>query len=657
MKIVENGKSDTPVKSPKVSDASARRDIGSTRAVLDQRRFIHMFGLVPGTALTLGILLIGARMAVAHAGGLRLISDQIPASRSSASPASAPAVPARSGRNAVSAHPTITIRTNRSGIGEGQSVVMTAQVKASLIQRQVAGLRLWPYVNGRQWGAAEKTNLRGQAKFIIPLPEVGIARIQVAEKEPARLVFPVGQRLPKQAQTSNTVSVRVTARQFSVPTHRRHLVGMDYEPWFTPLNMTWNTAEAIPLLGKYSSFNPQVVRQHALWLDQMGINYILMDWSNNLWGKTRFRQCPPNARQLISATTQLLKTYAQMRKQGIATPQVTLLLGLINGPPTTTTALNGELAWIYRNYIRNPRFAGLWLVYHKKPLIVIFNGGGPAFLAGKMAVGEPAINTHDFTVRWMASQLQGDPGMAHAGYWSWMDGAIRPVPTYHGGQCEALTITPAFFAAGGWLGPRARARDNGFTYVREFNAALRYRPRFLNICQWNEFAGQTIGHGYGLRHNEYVDCYDKHLNNDIEPTSLNACAYRGCGGWGFYYLNLTRACINLYHQMVPKTTVLAIGSPARNGAVSGKTFRVKWACIGKSPQSFTVSIDGKKVAGGIKNSARAYTLKLAGLKPGRHELTLRANGAVSLFHLSYSHEARRMHHAIPAAAHVTFFIR
>ncbi|MGC8540498.1 MAG: hypothetical protein ACP5QA_07695 [Phycisphaerae bacterium] len=608
-------------------------------------------------SFAVGIVIIGAGGATVHAESIRLIGDQTPASRSSALPGSASAVSAHSGRNAHPAHRSITIQANRTAIGEGQSVVITAKVKASLRQKRIADLSLWPYVDGRQWGAAEKTNQRGSAKFMIPLPEVGTALIQVAEKGPAGPSFPVGQPLPNQSQASNTIVVRVTARQFSFPKHRRHLVGMDYEPWFTPLNLRWNTAEAIPLLGKYSSFNRLVIRQHALWLDQMGINYILMDWSNNLWGKTRFSQCPLNAKQLISATTQLLKTYAQMRKQGIATPQVTLLLGIDNGPVTTTTAINGELAWIYQNYIRNPRFDGLWLDYHKKPLIVIFNGGGPAFLAGKLAAGEPPINTRDFTVRWMASQLQNTPQFARAGYWSWMDGSIDPIPVYHHGQCEDLTITPAFFSNGGWLAPLALARDNGATYVREFKSALQYHAHFLNICQWNEFAGQPIGQGYGPKHNNYVDCYDTHLNNDIEPTSLTACAYRGCGGWGFYYLNLTRACINLYRQKVPRTTVLAISSPQRNALVTGPTLHVRWACIGKPPQSFTLLIDGRKMAVHINPIARACTLKLAGLKPGRHELTLLAIGGLSLLKLSYTHQARRLHAAMPTAAHIAFLIR
>ena len=464
-----------------------------------------------------------------------------------------------------------------------------------------------------------------------------------------RAVFPVGRPLPPDALVSNTVSVHVAARQFSVSAHRRHLVGMEYEPWFTPLNATWSTAEAIPLLGKYSSFNPAVIRQHALWLDQMGINYILIDWSNNLWGKTHFNQCPPGARQIIHATTVLLQTYAQMRREGIPTPRITLLLGLINGPPTTTTAVNEEMQWVRKHYIKNPKFKGLWLNYRKKPLIVIFNGAGPGYMAGK-----PPINHRYFTVRWMSSQFQNNPQLARAGYWSWMDGSITPVPTYNRGQCEALTITPAFFGNGGWLRPQARARLNGTTYLREFDTALKYHPHFLTICQWNEFAGQSIGHGYGPKHNVYVDCYNLHLNNDIEPTSPTDCAYRGCGGWGFYYLNLTRAMINLYHQKQPRTTILAIGEPGREQVIHSRSMPVRWACIGKQPGSFTLKLDGKVIVRHIPSARRSYTIRLPHLVPGRHSLVLQAIGGWSRFRLSYVREARRLPHLVPAEAKEAF---
>ena len=554
--------------------------------------------------------------------------------------------------------PNILIHTDRSSISQGQSVRVVATLTSNLLHKPIAGRRLWPYVNAQQWGSSEETNRQGIAKFILPLPDAGIARLQVSAQGSRAGAFPVGEPLPASADVSNTLRIHVAIHHYSVPLHPRHMVGIEYEPWFASLLNTWHTAESVPLLGKYSSFNKAVIRQHVFWLDQMGINYILIDWTNNLWHKKHFGQRAARYRQLISATTLLLHTYAQMRQQGYATPQVVLLLGLRNGTATTTTtAINEEIAWIYNKYVHDPRLAGLYLNYHKKPLVVIFNSGGPAFVAHTLALGEPPIASHGFCVRWMASQLQYHSAMVKAGYWSWMDGVIRPVPTYHAGACEALTIAPAFFMHGGWLDPSAKARDNGFNYVREFATALRYRPRFLNICQWNEFAGQRIGHGYGSAYHEYVDSYNVQLNNDIEPTSLTACAYRGCGGWGFYYLNLTRAFINLYRQPTPQTTIVSIGSPDRDAVVHGQKLEVRWASVGKSPQSFKLWLDARPIATHINSADRSYILNLAGLKPGRHELTLQADGSVSRIELSRRHDSPLLIHPAVANDRVAFFIR
>ena len=549
----------------------------------------------------------------------------------------------------------LRITVNRNSVREGGTVVITALITPpkSGTSNSVANTELWPYLNGKQWGAAEKTDRRGRAKFMIPLPNVGTARIQVAARQPLGVIFPVGQPLPAGSPASNIVEVRVLARKFTVPVHRRHLIGIEYEPWFTPLEMTWNTAEAIPLLGKYDSANSSVIRQQALWLDTIGINYILVDWTGNVFGKTDWSQRPQSQRQIIHATTVLLKTYAVMRREGIPAPEVALLLGLDNGPSTmsTTTAINEEMAWIDKHYIKNPRFVRLWLNYRKKPLIVIFNGAGPHVLLGK-----PPVSLRYFTVRWMGGQLQILSQLARSGYWSWMDGAIAPVPVFNHGKCEALTITPAFFSNGGWLRRSARGRLNGATYLREFHTALKYRPHFLTICQWNEFAGQLTGHSYNPGHHLYEDSYDPSLSNDIEPTSLTAYGYRGSGGWGFYYLNLTRACINLYRQKVPQTTILAIDSPHRGQVVKTPGITVRWACVGKAPTGFTLRLDGKVVARHIPPSRRAYTVDLRGAAPGRNTLTLHADGAVSRFEISYAHESRRLAQPISTVAQLVFIL-
>ena len=49
------------------------------------------------------------------------------------------------------------------------------------------------------------------------------------------------------------------------------LVGVQYETWFTPGNAgSWETAEAVPVLGKYNSFDANVLREHAEWFEDLG---------------------------------------------------------------------------------------------------------------------------------------------------------------------------------------------------------------------------------------------------------------------------------------------------------------------------------------------------------------------------------------------------
>jgi len=710
-------------------------------------------------------------------------------------------LPVPSGELAVQMAPSIHLQADRTAVGMGQTVRVLAT--ATRGGRAAAGLELWPYVNSRRWGTQATTDAQGHATFLLPLPNVGRARIQAIVRPPkpssnafwiwantpqdnqtlyltktffvtapvraaslhitgddmfhaylnghdigegggwekvkfitnlaqwlkpgentlavethnasgpagllARLEittpqgqqviatdrtwqifdtqptgwpnnatapgrsasqvapvgegawgsglegwpglspqndFPVGTPLPQGASTSNPLSIRVHRRTINNVRDPEHLVGMEWEPWFTPRNARWDTAEAVPLVGNYDSFNTDAIRQHALWMTEAGVNFLLVDWSNNLWGKEHWSERAPGVNELMRGTTLLLDTYAQMRKEGIPVPQITLLLGLDNGPTTTMTALNEELQWVYDNYVRNPRYQGLWLYYEGKPLIVPFDGGGQAYKATN-----PAIDSSRFTIRWMSTRFEVNHAERN-GYWSWMDGVVHPIPTYHNGQAEALTVTPAFFGDGGWTYPQAMGRRGGATYLEEFKTALQHRPRFLLLNQWNEFAGQAEGTGYGPNKDQYVDTYNVELSDDIEPTSLTACSYRGCGGWGFYYQNLTRALVEIYHGLAPETTLLSIAHPLHEQVVTGETLPVEWNTIGKAAQSFTLSVDGQVVARGLQGSN--YALPLKNLAPGAHTLILRAEGVTTQFPLSSIQQDEPLKRPVPVWAQVDF---
>lgn len=433
-----------------------------------------------------------------------------------------------------------------------------------------------------------------------------------------------GAPMPAGATLSNRVRVDVIRRQLvQMPADSKHLVGLQWEPWFTPRNAAWSTAQAVPVMGFYWSWNPDVTRQHMLWFAESGIDFLVIDWTNHLWDKKAWDERPDATNEIIHSTTLALETLATLRDEGIRVPKVVFLTGLTNGPSTTMHALNEEHAWIYHNYVRNPRFADLWVLVEGKPLILPFNGGGPRWLAANS--DEPLDTTH-FTARWCSAQHQGSHDN-EAGYWSWMDGSLRQPITLKDGTPEAMTVSTAFFAGGGWTAPTAYGRRNGSTYVESWRRALETHPGFVQLHQFQEYAGQPEGQGYGPNHDQYVDTYSVELSDDIEPVSMTAPAYRGNGGWGYLYLNLTRALVDLYKQPKPITTVVAIETPLGGSLVAGPSINLAWTWVGKRPTGWIVAIDGRQV-GRLPSTATRTALPLGGLRPGRHVVRVTAQGTL-----------------------------
>ncbi len=458
-----------------------------------------------------------------------------------------------------------------------------------------------------------------------------------------------GVRPPAEACLSDPVTVRVAWRLLEPPPpDPDHLVGMQWEPWFTPHNANWRTAQAVPLMGFYWSWNPDVTRQHMLWMAESGVDFLVVDWTNHLWDREHWDERGSHTNEIMLATTLALDVLAGMRDEGMRVPKGVLYLGINNGPSTTMGAVNEEIAWIYHNYVRNPRFEGLFQDYLGKPLLLIHNGGGPQWLKDH---NQPPPNDEHFTIRWQSFQHEFSDHADH-GYWSWMDATLEPVPTYFENQPEALTISTAFFSQGGWKNEGAYGRLGGWTYIEEFKSALKYRPRFIQLHQFQEFAGQYEGGGYGPNKDIYVDSYSVELSDDIEPVSLTTPAYRGDGGWGFLYLNLTRALVDLYRQPVPETTVVAVREPVRGQTVSSDILDVSWNWIGKAPAGFEIAVNGKMVANGLQGTS--VQLDLSAFDDGPMHLVLTALGAKSRYALSYTEASLPMDPLVPASAEIAF---
>jgi len=266
----------------------------------------------------------------------------------------------------------------------------------------------------------------------------------------------------------------------------------------------------------------------------------------------------------------------------------------------------------------NPRFKGLFQDYDGKPLMIILDTGA---LGSKEGTAESAfrvpffnqtlgmsekeldafrkvqvpIDDSHFTNRFMSSQNQ-ITRHHELGFWSWMDGQLEPLVTYKDGKPEAITVTPAFFTPLGWTAPDSYGRRNGTTYIESFNYAIKARPRVIFLHQFNEFAGQPEGHGLGVNHDIYLDEYSIEFSDDFEPVSLTAAGFRdSSGGWGFYYLNLTRALMDVFHDKSGKSTVLA----ATVDEINNNSIKLSWSVAGEQPKSYTVKISNNIVFEGI----------------------------------------------------------
>jgi hypothetical protein len=437
------------------------------------------------------------------------------------------------------------------------------------------------------------------------------------ENWPTVNAYRCGTLLNEDAATSNVIQVRVDRRKLQIPPKDpNHLIGVQWEPWFVPSWCDWSTAEAVPVMGYYSSFMPEVTRQHMIWLAESGADFLVTDWSNDIWQKPTWDDRDPPSNELIHSTSLAMEVLASMRDEGIPVPKMTLLTG-ISYAPNGEVALNGMLNWIYQMYIRNPRFKDLWVQLDGKPLILVLDCGAVFHNAGKKLDDR-------FTIRYNGANQESSHTDQY-GFWSWMDGTEVPSVAMVNEKAEALTACIGYFRGaydGGWKPSTARGRRGGATLLENWRSVLKYRPSFLQVHQFNEFAGQPEGQGMGPNSAFYGDEYSEELSDDFEPTSLTASAYRGNGGWGFQYLNLVRALVDLYRQPVQITTVLIVSSPSPCEVVKGNSVKVVWDAVGKPATGYTIQVNGKTVAHGVNGNST--TVDLSHFRNG--PLTIRVTG-------------------------------
>jgi hypothetical protein len=171
------------------------------------------------------------------------------------------------------------------------------------------------------------------------------------------------------------------------------------------------------------------------------------------------------------------------------------------------------------------------------------------------------------------------------------------------------------------------------------------------LHQFNEYTGQAEGHGYGPDKNIYVDSYSNELSDDLEPVSLTAPGFRGDqGGWGFYYLNLTRALMDIYRGEADDVTLLAVHVADSTGA----ELKLEWSTIGVEPDSYSIALDGTPVKEEINELS--ISIPLTDISPGKHTVAVTANGVRSRYELSFTEFDVPRDDLLPVVVEKTFYV-
>lgn len=350
-----------------------------------------------------------------------------------------------------------------------------------------------------------------------------------------------------------------------------HVVVLQYEAWFGPNAVTFQNAEAMPLLqsadmrnvgGGYDSADPHVIKQHVDWMNYMGVDAALIDVSNNVGcifstGEVSTRFCNPatesfrQSNQTILANTgNLYPAWSALGTSLKLIPQLGCLSSLdLNVNSSGESGLELEAEYFGRLMAKYPN---LTVEYQGRPLMLIFMGVSPTNPLPACPVGEvmKILKTsgldRKYTFRIDAGYLDSQPVYwldpeatptgpipisPDYGFWSWVD-RYKPdhalYPTYNptlvptDRHAENFTASIATAGQAGWgcpvpvYCPDDALRYDGASYTTwdDFmRLAGELKPIFLIVHQFNEFNTSDEG-------------WDANTSDDIEPT-------RTPGGWGY----------------------------------------------------------------------------------------------------------------------------
>jgi hypothetical protein len=248
-----------------------------------------------------------------------------------------------------------------------------------------------------------------------------------------------------------------------------------YYIWFNP--QTWSHGKSdYPLLGRYSSDNVRVLRQHVIWAKKAGIDGFIVSWKHTPALDARLRKLIAIADRLDFKLGIIYQGLDYYRR------------------PLQVSRVAYDLEYFARAFGTDPAFQ-----LYSKPLVVwsgtwkftpaeIERVAAPLRSRLLMLASEKSLAGYDR----LKGLVDGD-----AYYWS----SVDPT-TYPGYPSKLVKMSAAVHADHGlWIAPAAPGFDarlvgghivvprrNGATLRQELNGAEASSPDAIGLISWNEFS-------------------------------------------------------------------------------------------------------------------------------------------------------------------------
>ncbi len=275
-----------------------------------------------------------------------------------------------------------------------------------------------------------------------------------------------------------------------VPYEERQ-VGVAYTTWFRA-DTKWGEGKTwdVPLVGTYKSDDEAVIYQHGVWLANAGVDFVFVDWSNDVaYDPETMRNSRADFRMIEEATEKLFQIWATIP----GAPKICIFTGPGHVQQQQDTIANGVMQkkndQIYDTFIANEEYNKMYYYYEGKPLLICY-GATPSF-----ARSADEFPDDRFTVRWMTGYvgqqgiLRDSETLVSTFHWSWEERGAQTF-TVKDGRPEAMTVVASWRrqskpGAAGYI-PEG-LRNNGDTFKMQWARADLIGPKFALIVSFNEW--------------------------------------------------------------------------------------------------------------------------------------------------------------------------